>query len=228
MKRIRILSLVAVAGISTLASPVTLFNAGFENNTSALFEAPNHWGDSYANEGGPHGTQGMGNAGGWVDHFTFGSGGYDAALGDNFAFYSPRSADEEFMGQWLPDRFEQGLIYTFSSWVVNGAALKPSNTVTYEIGYLASDEDRDSYVRLALTSYDLSQTWQEYDGVTYMAEGDAVGKQIVVAFGTDPSLEVASGDTWIDNAKLTVVPEPATMLALGAGLAALAARRRRK
>jgi hypothetical protein len=33
---------------------------------------------------------------------------------------------------------------------------------------------------------------------------------------------------FLDDVKLEVVPEPATMFALGAGLAALAARRRRK
>jgi hypothetical protein len=36
------------------------------------------------------------------------------------------------------------------------------------------------------------------------------------------------GNTSVDNFRVEIVPEPGTMLALGAGLAALAARRRRK
>jgi hypothetical protein len=229
MKKTYILSIAAIAGLAAIASPISLLNASFENNTNAkLADAADEWGNSYAPEQGERGTQGIGNAGGWADHASFSAPDYDAVLGDNFAYYSARSAGEEFMGQWLPDRFEQGLVYTFSSWATADSATNESLTVTYEIGYLATDEDRDSYVQLAQTSYDTVHGWRDYAGVTYMAEGDAVGKQIVVAFGTDTSLDTASGGTWVDNAQLTAVPEPATMLALGAGLAALAARRKKK
>ena len=69
-----------------------------------------------------------------------------------------------------------------------------------------------------------ASTWQ---GLYYRSAipGPATWVGVEVAF-TNASIGANSG--FVDNASLQLIPEPASMIALGIGLAALAARRRRK
>lgn len=224
MKRILLISTMAFVAVSANAA---LVNAGFEgpNANPPLTGAAAFWGNS------PEGLPGFGNAGGLADHATFvapNPNGY--ALGLIFAYSSPNTGDPnnplsgETMGQITNVRGEAGKVYTFKSLAVNGG----SDNAVYAIGYMDTDNGNLlNFQRLAIAEYTITREWQAYGGVTLAldASSPAIGKQIAVAFGT--SRRGTGGGVWVDNAEFEVVPEPATMIALGMGVLALARKRRK-
>ncbi|MFQ3587067.1 MAG: PEP-CTERM sorting domain-containing protein [Fimbriimonadaceae bacterium] len=219
---LRALPVVSLVAVASMASASLVLNPGFENNTVSgpLQGSPDFWGNSNV-PGQPQVA--FGNAGAYASHAQFNRPNNET-LGTYFGYYSPNNPNfNETMGQWIDGLFfEEGWTYTFRSWAANGG----NSNIGYGIGY------RDSaggFVLLAQQNYGgLGNPWAAYDGVTYStaAGGPEVGRQVGIAFVSIPG--VGGGGVWVDNVEFEAVPEPASMLALGAGLAAVMARRRRK
>lgn len=217
MKRILLISTMAVVAVSANAA---LLNSGFEGpNANPIYTgAAAFWGNS------PEGLPSMGNAGGIAPHANHPAGNPNAyALGTFFAYSSPNIGGE-IMGQITDQRGEAGKIYKFRSLATNGG----SDNAVYTIGYMNVDNGGVlDYMVLETAQYTITRDWQAYAGVTLtLAAGSpAIGKQIAVAFGN--SGNNTGGGVWVDNAEFEVVPEPATMIALGMGVLALARKRRK-
>jgi len=148
-------------------------------------------------------------------------------LGVAFGYYTPRDLNNEALfRQMTTELYEAGKQYTFSSWAIGGG--DNLGTAIYQLGYM----DGAGFVALATQTYNMTATeWLPYAGVTLAIDANSagLGKALTVQFG--PGSAAPSGsdlsDVWVDQAKVEVVPEPATMIALGAGLLGLARRRRR-
>lgn len=218
MKRILLISSLAVAAVSANA---TLINADMEG-ARADFAAPIAWG--HDRHHGSGGLPAFGFSGGSVTHAAYSHPNpHGYALGLRFGYNSPNIGGE-IMGQITAERGAAGKTYTFKSLATNGG----SNNAVYSIGYMAVDNgDQFDYVELANAQYTITGDWQAYAGVTLtLAAGSpAIGKQIAVSFGN--SYLGTGGGVWVDNAEFEAVPEPATMIALGMGVLALARKRRK-
>jgi hypothetical protein len=106
--------------------------------------------------------------------------------------------------------FDAGTPYRIS-FLLGGSQRGDTNTVEFSVDSVSDSITLDSNDPYTLFTYN----WTP-----------AVNTQSKIVFeniNSDDNLGL-----FLDDVKLEVVPEPATMFALGAGLAALAARRRRK
>lgn len=200
----------ALSGAS-LADPLALVNADIENNASGQFGTIDGWGPN----------------GGWAFHSGFPAPG-NGGLGDEFGFYSAGLL--ETVGQIVAGHsIQANTTYRFWGWVYTGS--DGLGTVPFQLGYAATDDDLASFVALATNAIniDAAASWAEVDGVTYTTgdSGAELGRQLIVRFGA--GADGGATDIWFDNlqASAEVVPEPATIAALGLGAAAMLRKRRK-
>ncbi len=207
----------AMIGALLLALPVSagaaLLNADFEDQPGPKFFSCKDW------------QVGLG--GGWADHASF-SAPNNGTLGLNFGFYSVDL--NQMLGQVTLAVFEPNTAYTFSTWAIGGGA--NDVTIPYEIGYLSGGNSvADDFVLLARVlntapGRNAGGAWGPMPGVTYTtgAIGPEIGQPIVVRLGGVNQGGAGSGGAWVDNASLTIIPEPAGLALLAAGLLALRRR----
>lgn len=195
------LALGVLVGLAATAANADLLNADIETNDSDLFGPINFWGPN----------------GGWADHAGFAKPGNES-LGEAFGFYSVNN--EETVGQMTDVVFQNGVELTFGGYGQGGG--NDVGTVIYEIGY---DDGAGEFVLLASASYEVGESWELLDGVSYTpSDGDgAAGNNVWVRLGAG-DVGVPPEDVWFDSFYL--VPAPGTAALLGLGLLAGTRRRR--
>lgn len=196
------LGLIAVLAFVGAANANLLTNGDLEYQETLPYGSIFAW--------GPNGS--------WAPHsaHTPSGGGYDAALGANFAYYSAQGA--ETVGQVLTDTFVQGATYDFGIWATGGGS--GFGDVVLQIGYDLGGE----FQLLATETITTTSAWAAYDGVSYTtgATGDELGMPIWVRLGDGVEGAPGDSDIWFDN--LTLTPEPASIFGLALGLLALRRR----
>jgi hypothetical protein len=139
------------------------------------------------------------------------SNGYLGLTGDgSFVDLDGSGFDAGVLSSKTEFTFDAGTPYRIS-FLLGGSQRGDTNTVEFSVDSVSDSITLDSNDPYTLFTYN----WTP-----------AVNTQSKIVFeniNSDDNLGL-----FLDDVKLEVVPEPATMFALGAGLAALAARRRRK
>ena len=147
-----------------------------------------------------------------------------------------------YKGNWMLKMDDDGLVLTQAFQFVDISTRGNLDTLEVEAWYNSDATAAD--VRLNLWYFAGANSWgnpisidgesmilddvrRTWEGLFYRSSipGNANWVGVEVAYRND-SIGTDSG--FVDNASLVLVPEPASMLALCAGLAALAARRRRR
>lgn len=128
----------------------------------------------------------------------------NSTLGTYFGYYSPGDnfGNSVWFGQLIGTNYTTYTGYRFNAWMSDGS----SSTGFFDIGYLETPGDWNTYMPLASSKYHIVETWQQYDGVTYISDDAVVGQQIAVRFPPAPE---NTGGVWIDDVKfsiLTVAP----------------------
>ncbi|HRK22330.1 MAG TPA: PEP-CTERM sorting domain-containing protein [Fimbriimonadaceae bacterium] len=198
-------------GSAGMAQALTLVNGDIENNSTGQFGAIAGWGPN----------------GGWALHSGFPAPG-NGGLGNSFGFYS--AGTTETVGQIVQGHtIQANTTYKFWGWAYKGG--DNLGTIPWQLGYANTDGQLNSFVALATTLnvVDGATEWAEMSGVSYTTgtSGAELGRQLIVRFGSGAN--GGASDIWFDNlqASAEVVPEPATMVALSLGAAAMLRRRRK-
>ncbi len=210
MRRFMITALLLALPLSASAA---VLNADFEDQPGPKFSSCKDW------------QVGLG--GGWADHATFAAPN-NGTLGLNFGFYSVDL--NQMLGQVTTDVFAPNTIYTFSTWAIGGGG--SDVTIPYEIGYLSGGTSvANNFVLLAgalnvAPGRNAGGAWGPMAGVTYTtgASGPEIGLPIVIRLGGVNQGGAGGGGAWVDNASLTIIPEPAGLALLAVGLLALRRR----
>ena len=188
--------LVATFGLVAGASADMLMNGDME------YQEEGPYGDIYA--WGPQGS--------WAQHsvHTPAGGGYDAAMGENFGYYSAQGT--EIVGQITDSAFMPDTTYDFGAWVTGGGS--GFGEVVFQIGY----DFGGSFELLATSAVTVTDAWVPYSGVSYTtgSTGAELGMPIWVRLGDGVDGAPGDSDIWFDNLALT--PEPTSLLLILAGL----------
>ncbi|NWK57567.1 PEP-CTERM sorting domain-containing protein [Verrucomicrobiaceae bacterium N1E253] len=154
-------------------------------------------------------------------HTTFPKGG-NSALGNNFAFTNPGSADGPAT-QTISTAYQANTTYTFKGYAVSSGN---ATDIRFILGYGGGG----GFVQLAEQTYDLNgvTAWTEQDGVSFItgASGAELGENIIVRIA---AVGLGGNGIWFDAVSLeaTAVPEPSAAALLGLGGLALVLRRRK-
>ena len=167
---------------------------------------------------------------------------YDAAYAESATFSrraSPRTGDQAMHGlvnysaQETTAVFEANHTYTFSIWAQNDEILNDSNGLfMYLFDGNVAFSDANALAGGLITAINARQpgmtaaqsqaNWTQVSISHYVAAGaPEIGNPVGVGF-------YARRDTAVDDATLSVVPEPITVVLVGVGLGGLAVLRRRR
>jgi hypothetical protein len=152
--------------------------------------------------------------------------GHGAQIGYLFCG-DPNASNKPYWYQNLSATFEAGKEYTLSmdAAMVETAA-NPGQTLELRLGYWPETPDPvagPTVIAQKHIAYDeITSSWGNYSIASAAVSGDAVGKNIVVYIAQGDNPYVTGPQYYIDNAQLTAVPEPGTVILLTSGLLGLA------
>jgi hypothetical protein len=144
----------------------------------------------------------------------------------------PNPANKGYWYQNLGTNFEAGKDYTLS---IAGAmvetAANPGQTLEMRLGYWDGQSAAAGPTIVAeklIGSDELTSSWNDFSISSGAVLGDAVGKPIVVYLSQGDNPYVTGPQYYIDNVRLSAVPEPSTFILLTSGLIGLLAYAWRK